>query len=457
MATNYLTRSGATPTSEKIATMSVWVKPNDPAGSIGLFAQTASSSGNGVMFFINASSQLEFYCTNGSSQAARVVTNRVLKDTSAWYLLQCQIDTTQASNINRVKMFVNGEQIADGDMSIASYPSQNINLNGFDGSGNQIFGSLDNLSYNCKADIADAYFIDGSIIASNQFWSTDSTTGEIKPNTSPTISSFGANGYHLKFENANQGLDSKPSGASNFTTNGTVRKQEDCPSDNFATLIPSARHHTDTSSLSIGNLTYTLSSYTKNARSSLGMTAGKYYWEVKQSDINLRIGVMTSTFNNNLDTDANDAYYGGSNGRGGVYLMLSAAGTSWQRTNNNTSKSIDTYTNAIGSSANDILMAAVDVDAGKLWIGVNGTWMYSGNPATGANAQITFTNTSGDPLLVYAGFGTDSARTANYNFGNGFFGTTAISSEGTNASGIGKFEYDVPSGYTALSTKGLNS
>ena len=31
-----------------------------------------------------------------------------------------------------------------------------------------------------------------------------------------------------------------------------------------------------------------------------------------------------------------------------------------------------------------------------------------------------------------------------FNFGNGFFGTTAISSEGTNASGIGKFEYDVP-------------
>ena len=42
------------------------------------------------------------------------------------------------------------------------------------------------------------------------------------------------------------------------------------------------------------------------------------------------------------------------------------------------------------------------------------------------------------------------------NFGNGYFGTTAISSEGTNASGIGKFEYDVPAGYTALSTKGLN-
>ena len=44
-----------------------------------------------------------------------------------------------------------------------------------------------------------------------------------------------------------------------------------------------------------------------------------------------------------------------------------------------------------------------------------------------------------------------------FNFGNGYFGTTAVSSAGTNASGNGIFEYDVPTGYTALSTKGLNT
>jgi len=43
-----------------------------------------------------------------------------------------------------------------------------------------------------------------------------------------------------------------------------------------------------------------------------------------------------------------------------------------------------------------------------------------------------------------------------FNFGNGYFGTTAVSSAGTNASNNGIFEYDVPSGFTALSTKGLN-
>ena len=42
------------------------------------------------------------------------------------------------------------------------------------------------------------------------------------------------------------------------------------------------------------------------------------------------------------------------------------------------------------------------------------------------------------------------------NFGNGFLGTTAISSEGSNASNLGKFEYDVPAGFAAWCTKGLN-
>ena len=43
-----------------------------------------------------------------------------------------------------------------------------------------------------------------------------------------------------------------------------------------------------------------------------------------------------------------------------------------------------------------------------------------------------------------------------YNFGNGFFGTTAITSAGSNGNGS-LFEYDVPSGYYALNTKNINT
>jgi hypothetical protein len=42
------------------------------------------------------------------------------------------------------------------------------------------------------------------------------------------------------------------------------------------------------------------------------------------------------------------------------------------------------------------------------------------------------------------------------NFGNGYFGTTAVSSATTDESGLGIFEYTVPSGYYALCTKNIN-
>ena len=86
------------------------------------------------------------------------------------------------------------------------------------------------------------------------------------------------------------------------------------------------------------------------------------------------------------------------------------------------------------------------MDAGTLKLKKNGSDIYSGN------AVVTGLNT-GDHWHVVQGA---SQAIVYFNFGNGYFGTTAVSSAGTNASGNGIFEYDVPAGYTALSTKGLN-
>ena len=43
------------------------------------------------------------------------------------------------------------------------------------------------------------------------------------------------------------------------------------------------------------------------------------------------------------------------------------------------------------------------------------------------------------------------------NFGNGYFGTTAVSSAQNPDDGVGIFEYDVPAGYRALCTKSINA
>jgi hypothetical protein len=47
-------------------------------------------------------------------------------------------------------------------------------------------------------------------------------------------------------------------------------------------------------------------------------------------------------------------------------------------------------------------------------------------------------------------------RCYKYNFGNGYFTTTAISSPYSDGAGLGKFQYQPPTGYYALCTKNIN-
>ena len=114
-------------------------------------------------------------------------------------------------------------------------------------------------------------------------------------------------------------------------------------------------------------------------------------------------------------------------------------------------------TDLIRISTSDVAMMAFDPATGKLWLGKNGTWDKSGDPANGNNPIYTWSSgqyTVGDP--IWGGFGTEGGNRVDVNFGNGFFGTTAISSAGSNGNGS-LFEYDVPSGFYALNTKNTNT
>ena len=124
-----------------------------------------------------------------------------------------------------------------------------------------------------------------------------------------------------------------------------------------------------------------------------------------------------------------------------------------------------TYATSVTASNNDILGFALDMDNSHWYIHKNGTYINSGDPTSGSTGtgSIIGNITSGssyfnhgEMFFMAADFSTTGYARAEFNFGNGFFASTAISSEGTNASNIGKFEYNVPTGYTALSTKGLN-
>ena len=109
-------------------------------------------------------------------------------------------------------------------------------------------------------------------------------------------------------------------------------------------------------------------------------------------------------------------------------------------------------------SANDIVMFAYDLTNGYFYCGKNGTWFTSGVPTSGASGtgalgSITTGNTY-VPVVSNGDYGSSSIT--NLNFGNGYFGSTAISSPYSDGAGLGKFQYQPPTGYYSLCTKNIN-
>jgi len=439
MASTYLSRTTSVNTSTTW-TWSAWVKRSKLGTSQTFLAGgNGSSSANALQIRFSSDDTLDYRSFTASNYNGRLSGGRKYRDTSAWYHFVFVWDTTQASSGNRMKAYCNGE-IITGFTDIQN-PSQNSIAHTAD---NTMFVGTDSYAGSTYFDgsMSHIHFIDGTAYDASAFGSTDSTTGEWKINTSPSVT-YGTNGFFI-LKDGNSVTDQSGQG-NNFTVaGGTLTKTEDCPDNVFATinsLVPS-----DIASLSKGNTTLRQSDQA-SAIATLGFQGGKYYWEVKNSNQQSYTQIVGVLRQVRMEVSGNDGYNVGTNDGSWGYFMQS---------NQDNGKSF--HNNSLGSvyqttSVNDILQVAVDGDAGKIWWGVNGTWVNSGDPANGTNA--VYTNLPTDDVLFPA-FSNYTAGQFQINFGNGYFGTTAVSSAGTNASGNGIFEYDVPTGFTALSTKGLN-
>ena len=89
---------------------------------------------------------------------------------------------------------------------------------------------------------------------------------------------------------------------------------------------------------------------------------------------------------------------------------------------------------------------------------MNGSWFHSGNPSAGSGGiDVSSFYTVGEPL--FPSFTTHNSN-LEINFGNGYFGTTAVATNSGNgyqdADGNGIMNYSVPTNYRCLCTKGLN-
>jgi hypothetical protein len=310
-------------------------------------------------------------------------------------------------------------------------------------------GSYNNTNY-FDGSMAHVHFIDGTAYSPSDFGETDATTGIWKPKTAPSVT-YGTNGFFLKFENSgSMGTDSSGN-ANNFTVNGTLTQTVDTPSNVFATLNPLNTYPSNKPVLSNGNTTVVTVNADPGywgASSTLGASSGKYYWEVKPTNSTsgspflLGVSHQPEEMARNGATGASQytasdwGYYGGT---GNIY-------------NNNTNSSYgNTYT------TNDIIGVALDLDNAKLYFAKNGTWQNSGDPTSGATGTGAISITSGETYFAFVSDLGGGVCTYSVNFGNGYFGTTAVSSAQNPDDGIGIFEYDVPTGYRALCTKSINA
>jgi len=453
MANTYLTRTVASTGDRTKATFSAWVKKSDTSSEQFLFYNYESGTTNFRIRFNPEVLQVE--TLSGSSVVGTLTTNRKFRDPSGFYHILVAIDSTSATADDRMKIYVNGVQ--ETSFSARTNPPQNQNMAFNESSHVQYIGSQVTSNY-FNGCMSHYYWIDGTAYTPSTFGSTDSVTGEWKINTSPSIT-MGTNGFTI-LKDGNTITD-QSSNSNNFTLGGgTLTNTEDCPSNVFATFNRLTRHGQNTNNngdlLENGNTVFNTPSSTDSMKgfvlSTLGMNSGKYYCEIKvKAGIRLGVGICNMNVFNTTSVP---------------YDTTNQSMLSYSPNSGNINYDGDsTYATGVTATENDILGFALDMDNNHWYIHKNGNYFNSGNPASGSTGtgSIISNITNGanyfnhDEMFFFASdFSTSGYARAEFNFGNGYFGTTQISSEGTNASGIGKFEYDVPTGYTALSTKGLN-
>ena len=122
---DYLTRTAATTSDRKKWTVSFWTKLSLTDNSH-MFFTTGTNASNRVQLEITSSQFLNFECKDGGSTQCQLISMRLLNDLSSWYHMVVSVDTSQATAANRVKIYVNGEQLTE--YSTETYPSQNAEL-----------------------------------------------------------------------------------------------------------------------------------------------------------------------------------------------------------------------------------------------------------------------------------------------------------------------------------------
>ena len=448
MASTYLTRTPSSAGNRDLWTWSGWIKRSALSTNQKFF-----SCGNSSLTFMaiqfNANDTLGFGDSSGGSTISNIFTTQVFRDVSAWYHIVAIYDSGNATSTDRLRLYVNGSRITS--LTDTTFPAQNT-----DGLVNSTtvhnIGQRGDNNHYFDGQMAHVHFIDGTAYDADTFGETDATTGIWKPKTAPSVT-YGTNGFFLKFENSGAfGTDSSGN-ANNFTVNGTMTQTIDTPSNVFATAN-ALDNGIQGSTFSNGNTTITTGiSQNSYNTTTFGVSSGKWYWEYKigAGSAQFMSGITSVFATANTDPAGALGYATAEN-----YAINSSGSGIYS---NNT-------TTAYGSgnlTTGDIISVALDLDNNNLYFAKNGQWgsgsAWDQTFSTALAHSITdpANTTTGFYFPAFGDWGSSTNIVYDTNFGNGYFGTTAVASAQNPDDGIGIFEHSVPNGYKALCTKSINS
>ena len=443
-SSDYLSQTFSGAGNQRTFTISFWFKrSNLVSGNV----YTYQGEGNEIrseFTFFNDYLKIVFNPTGSAWSSDMIIqnngTNILFRDVSAWYHVVLAIDTTQSTEANRIKPYVNGVL-----QSMSAYPTLNFDT-GYNTAIEHGIGTY----IHATNTFFDGYFaefcvVDGQQLDATSFGEFDSDTNIWKPIDVSGLT-FGTNGFYLDFENSGSlGADVSGNG-NNFTVNNltSIDQTTDTCTNNFATMNPLDLGATTGGEFAQGNLDVHMGGTAQGVYySTIGVSSGKWVMEVNPdsgSGGNSYIGISG---NANNSRGANDLL-------GDLafdYGFYQSNGT--VRNNDSDSAYGSSYSNG------NIIGVYLDLDNNKLYFSINGTVQNSG---TG----ISISDVSNTPIGNYFFcVGDDNAfaeRRFNVNFGNPI---ETISSGNTDGE-FGNFEYTttitgdgVSKTFKALCTKNL--
>ena len=420
-SSDYLSRTNGSAGNRRTFTISYWMKI--ATSSSAYIFGTATSGTNIIDHYYSNTGAITMEAYTGS-YTVRLTSDPILRDQSAWYHICYAIDTTQSTEANRVKLYINGSQTTFNSSPYKVFPSQNLELPyNQNGAGVTI-----NCQSNYNAEFFGAYYcefcmIDGSALAPTEFGEFDSDSPTIWKPKDVSGLTFGTNGFYLDFENASSlGADVSGNG-NNFTVNNltSVDQSTDTCTNNFCVL----NNLVPTATMTYGEGNLALSGYTAytSAYGTIGFSSGKWYWEMK---------VKTNSMSG-VSATINGSYYPGQASDSYAFDF-----TNGLKYNNNSST-------AFGSSAvsdGDTIGVAFDANNGELHY-YNNSGSLIGTAFTGIDTSKTY----------FPIFRNGSSANIEVNFGSPIYSESGGNSDGN---GYGNFKNSVPSGYYCINTKNLS-